>query len=628
METYLTLLYVTIEQEVALKELFLSKGWLYAKPDLSVLTSNVGPPESFTSTGGIVKFTDDNGATEQRAKFVHPKVVENEDGIVEDTCVKVEYDDEYGGDTDEVLTGQDYDDDDYNADDHDDDDDFADLVEAAEPVNEAPKETRKSPRNRSKKTKAKSVLTNQKTAQVISFQADGSLAQTVKETPKSKKRKVDGAEVGEGEAVDREDMMPRKVIRGSYRRYDIDNLNQAYMAVMEKRMSISKAALAYDIPKTTLLDRLGKVRTGVVKSGTMPLFSQEQEAFLSEHIQSMAEIGYGYNRMETIHLASDYAISLGLRRRERPLTDRWLYKFLRRWPELYVGNSRSLEAAKANGASRESIDNYFDKLNNIMVKYDIAAKPHLIYNVYETALETKPHPTEIVSGNHNKTQASTSGRLNTVTLIGCVNGVGQQIPPYFVFPGAGMLEDLMKGASPGAAGTVSITGCLNKDVFESYIKHHLLKYLPPRSPNEPVLILYDGHKRDVSLSLIGWAKEDNMILFVTPPRCGHLQPLDVSCFGPMEEAWKALMHSFMNKSGGISMCRDGVAHLACEIYRSTLTPSNIMSAFKESGIYPLNRSVVPDHHIAPSTSFIRDSYADVKVPMLPNTYACETPSAE
>ncbi|WAR01176.1 hypothetical protein MAR_007734 [Mya arenaria] len=45
--------------------------------------------------------------------------------------------------------------------------------------------------------------------------------------------------------------------------------------------------------------------------------------------------------------------------------------------------------------------------------------------------------------------------------------------------GARMLDDLMEGASPGAAGTVSLTGWSNTDVFEYYMKHHLLKNVVP-----------------------------------------------------------------------------------------------------------------------------------------------------
>ena len=123
------------------------------------------------------------------------------------------------------------------------------------------------------------------------------------------------------------------------------------------------------------------------------------------------------------------------------------------------------------------------------------------------------------------------------TLIGCVNGVGQQVPSFFVFPRARMIDSLVEGASLGAAGTVSETGWSNTEVFSDYMKNYLLKFLPFRSNDSPVLILYGGHKSHVSLGLIEWAKREDIILFILPSHCSHLlQPLDVSCFGPFENS--------------------------------------------------------------------------------------------
>jgi hypothetical protein len=68
----------------------------------------------------------------------------------------------------------------------------------------------------------------------------------------------------------------------------------------------------------------------------------------------MAEIGYGYSRQESINLACDYAFRLGLRSKEHPLADRWLYKFLGRFPELNVKKPRSLEIARAKCATKEA----------------------------------------------------------------------------------------------------------------------------------------------------------------------------------------------------------------------------------------------------------------------------------
>ena len=388
--------------------------------------------------------------------------------------------------------------------------------------------------------------------------------------------------------------------------------------MQEGSFSIRKAAVTYGVPKTTLIDRIhGRISVDVVKSGTPPLFSEEQEALLAGHVQTMAEVGYGYSRQETINLASDYAINMGLRDKEHPLSDRWLYNFLQRWPDLKLKKPRSLEVARAKCATRDAIDNYFKELDRILIKHGIKDKPHLIYNVDEKSLQPEHKPPKIVSAKHSKTQAVTSGRSKMTTLIGCVNGVGQQVPPFFVFPGARMIDSLLEGASPGAAGTVSETGWSNTEIFSDYMKNHLLKFLPPRSDDSPVLILYDGHKSHVSLGLIEWAKRENIILFILPPHCSHLlQPLDVSCFGPFENSWNAACHHYMRESGGKLVTRHDVCRLACKVYLQTLTASNIQAAFKKSALIPFNASVVPDSQVAPSTTFIRGcEETSVKAPV-------------
>ncbi|XP_053407622.1 zinc finger protein 287-like isoform X10 [Mercenaria mercenaria] len=43
MESYLMMLYVTLEQESALKNFFVDQGWMFCKPDLSVTTDKLGP---------------------------------------------------------------------------------------------------------------------------------------------------------------------------------------------------------------------------------------------------------------------------------------------------------------------------------------------------------------------------------------------------------------------------------------------------------------------------------------------------------------------------------------------------------------------------------------------------------
>ena len=291
----------------------------------------------------------------------------------------------------------------------------------------------------------------------------------------------------------------------------------AFNKVMEKNIPTERAAKMYGIPINTLKDRVnGKINVDVVKSGPSPVFNEEQEALLSKHLPTMAEIGYGYSRQETINLASDYAVELGIRERAYPLSVMWLRNFLGRWPELTVKEPRSLEVARAKSATRSSVDNYFSELEKILIKYNLKENPSRIYNVDEKGLTTEHKPPKIVTSSFYKAQAITGGKSSITTVIGCGNAAGQQVPPFFVFAGKRMLDGLLDGATPGASGTVTDNGWSNTEVFNKYMQEHLVKFLPQRSAESYVLVMYDGHRSHVSLGLIEWARKNFIVLFVPP----------------------------------------------------------------------------------------------------------------
>ena len=164
----------------------------------------------------------------------------------------------------------------------------------------------------------------------------------------------------------------------------------------------------------------------------------------------MAELGYGYSTMETINLATDYCYHLGLRVRGSPLSLQCLYSFLERWPEFCVRKPRSLEATRAKSATRPVIDRYFQELEKILVFNGFKDRPNAIFNVDEKGLSMDHKPPHIISGVTYKPQAVTSGKSKTVTVIGVGNAMGQQVPPFFVFPGKRFIDGLLEGASIGA----------------------------------------------------------------------------------------------------------------------------------------------------------------------------------
>jgi hypothetical protein len=110
----------------------------------------------------------------------------------------------------------------------------------------------------------------------------------------------------------------------------------------------------------------------------------------------MASIGYGYSRCDVLYLATDLAISLGKKKPTDPiLSNKFYYKFLERWPDLTTSKPQKLNMLRARCASKEQLSNYFKELGTIITQNGLHDKPHKIYNIDESALQTEHTPPNV-----------------------------------------------------------------------------------------------------------------------------------------------------------------------------------------------------------------------------------------
>ena len=391
--------------------------------------------------------------------------------------------------------------------------------------------------------------------------------------------------------------------KSKYRNYNQESLTNAYIAVTEENMSVLGAARQFGVPTQTLRDRVkGTIDIDTVKSGKSPVLSAEEEALIVRHLKEMASLGYGYTRTEVVDIATDYAVISGKRERNNPFTLRWYEGFMSRWPELKLVKPRALELQRAKAGNKETVSSYFTELNEILTKYDLKDKPHLIFNVDEKGVQQNHTPPSVVAGKDACAQAVTSQKSSTTTIIGCGSASGVAIPPYFVFAGARMRQELLAGKSAGADGTVSESGWSNSVIFRDYLEHHFLKHVPGRG-EDPVLLILDGHKSHVSVGLTDWAREHNIILFVLPAHTSHfLQPLDVGCYGPFHKIYNSECHKQMRKAASV-ITRYNICEIASKVYSLALSPENLRSAFKRAGIFPLDQTVIQEEYLQPSAVF-------------------------
>ncbi|KAK3099590.1 hypothetical protein FSP39_006586, partial [Pinctada imbricata] len=320
-------------------------------------------------------------------------------------------------------------------------------------------------------------------------------------------------------------------------------------------------------------------------------------------LKQMASLGYGYTRTEVVDIATDYAVIAGKRDHNNPFTLRWYSGFMGRWPELKLVKPRSLELQRAKARNKENVSAYFSELNDNITKYELNDKPHLIFNVDKKGVQQNHTPPPgVVSGRNICVQEVTSPKSSTTTIKGCGSASDVAIPPYFVFAGVRMRQELLAGKSAGADGTVSESGWSNSVIFRDYLEHHFLKYVPGRG-DDPVLLILDGHKSHVSVGLTDWARQQNIIIFVLPAHTSHfLQPLDVGCYDPFHNIYNNECQKQMRKASSV-ITRYNICEIACKVYSLALSPENLRNAFRRAGIFPLDQTVIKEEYLLPSEAF-------------------------
>lgn len=150
-----------------------------------------------------------------------------------------------------------------------------------------------------------------------------------------------------------------------------------------------------------------------------------------------------------------------------------------------------------------------------------------------------------------------------------------------------MNEDLMKGTSPVARAIMSDSGWSTASVFQDYLDYHFLKYVRTGPDDkQPILLILDGHTTHTSRSMIDWALSKNVHIFVLPAHSSHvLQPLDVAVFAPFKRYYYSECAAYMKEHMGKIISRYEVAAIASKAYLKSMSPWNIVSAFKKKRAY-------------------------------------------
>jgi len=131
---------------------------------------------------------------------------------------------------------------------------------------------------------------------------------------------------------------------------------------------------------------------------------------------------------------------------------------------------------------------------------------------------------------------------------------------------------------------------------------HFVKHVRS-SKDKKVLLLLDNHASHLSIKIIEFARDNGVVMLTFPPHCSHkLQPLDRSIYGPLKKYVSAAQDSWMRNNPGKGMTIYDIPALVKEALPRAMTPINIASGFRVSGIHPFQNDIFSDADFGPSMS--------------------------
>lgn len=132
-------------------------------------------------------------------------------------------------------------------------------------------------------------------------------------------------------------------------------------------------------------------------------------------------------------------------------------------------------------------------------------------------------------------------------------------------------------------------------LFQKWMLHfiHSVPELYGISPTSRHLLILDGHKSHVSLDVIRIAKAKGLDLLTFPSHTSHaMQPLDVTCFKPFKQSFRAYRDKWTLDHPGQMPIKDDLAQWVSFALKRALSKENITKGFQVTGIFLLNATAM------------------------------------
>lgn len=383
---------------------------------------------------------------------------------------------------------------------------------------------------------------------------------------------------------------------------------RALLAIEKKQVTIRKASELYGLSYGYLQRRLSGDVEIERRNGPMPIFNKTEEEAMARWLQEMANRGMGLKPAEFLDSVQKIVIKES---KVTPFTNNrpgydWYYAFMTRNRHLIqMRNETPLETCRAK-LTKEKTDQWYSAFREFLSSKGLIGKPKCIWNADETGFSMgsvsgkvigptrAEHPSQVphLSGGHSKQR---------FTVMFCGSADGTIMPPYFVYP-----EPKPRGYNPltgamyGSDIAYTKKGWMDATTFQKFLDHfHLYA-----GTDRPVVLLIDSVSSHISMSAFELASQRGIELYRIVPNATHLmQPLDVGVFGPLKQRWHQVVRTHTRNSPGTPISKENFAEKLKEAFLLFYKPLTVTTAFRSSGIYPVDGTVITKQHVKPGITF-------------------------
>jgi len=385
--------------------------------------------------------------------------------------------------------------------------------------------------------------------------------------------------------------MPRKYIKKKERTYTTEQLIEAVRLLKEKKLSFRQAEKKFSIPRGTLCDQFKKGIITEPKQGAKPVFNSSQEKELENYILECSRVFYGLTIPQIRKIAYDFAavnnIKNNFNKENKMAGMDWYYSFMNRHPNISLRRPEATSLNRVTAFNKEETKKFFSNLQELMLKHKF--RPISIYNVDETGISNVQRNSKILAlkGQKQVGKCTSAERGSTTTVINAFNAAGNYVPPFFIFKRKRMNPQLINGANSDMVASISNSGWITEELFVSWL-HHFKDFIKP-SVDSPVLLILDNHESHISLKAYDFCRQNNIHLLTLPPHTSHrMQPLDLTFYGPLKNAYNKECESYMMNHPGQRITVFEIVSLFTKAFNRTANIEKAANGFRSAGIYPFD----------------------------------------